>query len=131
MTNNTQDTKSGVLIGRKYDLMERTTKFGEAVIKFVQSIPDSSVNTPLKSQLVRSGTSVGANYAEADGADSKADFRHKIALCRKEAKETAYWIHMFAKAMPDKTDECRILYKEARELTLIFSSIIPKKKLQV
>ncbi len=127
MTNITPDKKLKPLHSKKYDLIERTTKFGEAVIKFVQSIPESSVNTPLKSQLIRSGTSVGANYAEADGSDSKADFRHKISLCKKESKETAYWIHMFAKAVPGRVEDCRTLYQEARELTLIFASILNHK----
>ena len=129
MTNNQQSTRDMEPHHNKiYDLIKRTTKFGEAIIKFVQSIPDSSVNTPLKSQLIRSGTSIGANYSEADGADSKADFRHKISLYKKEAKETTYWIHMFAKALPSRVEDCRTLYQEARELTLIFASILNNKK---
>jgi four helix bundle protein len=67
---------------------------------------------------------MGANYMEADGAESKKDFKHKIGLCKKESKETKHWIRMIAKANEDKTEICRILWKEAQELTLIFSSII-------
>jgi four helix bundle protein len=73
-----------------YDLEERTALFGEAVIEFCLSLPASPVTAPIINQLVRAGTSIGANYCEADEAESKRDFRHKIAICRKEAKETKY-----------------------------------------
>ncbi len=66
---------------------------------------------------------------EADGAESKKDFQHKIAICKKEAKETKHWLRMIAKAEPNRRDECQKLWREAQELTLIFSSILlPKKK---
>jgi len=123
MSNKAQNPKS-----KKYDLAERTAKFGENVIDFVSSLPETSVNRPLKSQMIRSGTSVGANYMEADAAESGRDFNHKIALCKKEAKETTHWLRMIAKANPNKTEKCRKLYQEARELTLIFSSILNKRK---
>jgi len=79
-------------------LEERTAKFGEAITTFAKTIRKNPVNVPLISQLVRSGTSVGANYCEADDAESKRDFRHKIALCRKEARETKHWLRMIATA---------------------------------
>lgn len=123
MTNKVQITKT-----KKYDLGERTAKFGEAIIEFVKSLNNAVVNRPLKSQLVRAGTSIGANYMEADAAESSRDFNHKIALCKKEAKETTYWLRMVAKANPDKKELCRRLYQEARELTLILSSILNKRK---
>ncbi len=65
---------------------------------------------------------------EADAAESGRDFKHKIAICKKESKESMHWLRMIAKANPDKADECRILWKEAHELCLIFSSIIKKTK---
>lgn len=65
---------------------------------------------------------------EADGAESKKDFMHKIALCKKEAKESRHWLRMMAKANPSDTDHCRKLWQEAQELTLIFSSIIRSDK---
>ena len=65
---------------------------------------------------------------EADGAESKKDFRHKIALCKKESKETKHWLKMIAKANPHKNTECQRLFQEAQELTLIFSSILLSKK---
>lgn len=122
MTNKAQNTNT------KYDLAERTAKFGEDIIDFAKSLPEDSINKPLKSQLVRAGTSIGANYMEADAAESRLDFNHKIALCKKEAKETTYWFRIIAKSNPEKIDQCRNLYQEARELTLIFSSILLKRK---
>ncbi|MDI6782580.1 MAG: four helix bundle protein [bacterium] len=113
---------------KKYDLDERTAKLGEAIIDFCNGLIDTSINRPLINQVVRSGTSIGANYLEADGADSKKDFAYRIGLCKREAKETTYWLRMIAKANPNKKDECRKLWKEAHELTLIFSSILNKTK---
>ena len=74
----------------KYDLEERTTKFGQDIIMLAKSLNRDVVNNPLINQLVKSGTSVGANYMEANGASSKRDFRNKICICKKEAKETKY-----------------------------------------
>ena len=112
----------------KYDLEERTARFGEEIIEFVKTLPRDPINDPLIRQVIRAGTSIGANYMEADGAESKKDFRHKIALCKKESKETKHWLRMIAKANPGLKDECKDLWKEAQELTLIFSSILLPKK---
>jgi four helix bundle protein len=111
-----------------YDLEERTARFGEDVIVFAKTIVKDEVSRPLVGQLVRSGTSVGANYMEADGAESRKDFIHKIAICKKEAKETKHWLRMIAKADASKNGECKKLWIEAKELSLIFSSIIVSKK---
>jgi four helix bundle protein len=113
---------------KKYDLEERTAKFGEDVIEFLKALKRDELNKPLISQLVRSSTSIGANYMEADGAESGKDFKHKIAICKKEAKETRHWLRMIAKANPDELNDCRNLWKEAHELTLIFSSMLRPKK---
>jgi len=112
---------------RIYDLEERTARFGENIIDFVKTLPINPINNELISQIVKSGTSVGANYMEADGAESKKDFRHKIAICKKEAKETEHWLRMIAKANPDRKEKCKELWSEAQELTLIFSSILLSK----
>jgi len=112
---------------KKYDLEERTALFGEAIIDFVKILPETSINRPLISQIIRSSTSIGANYMEADGAESKKDFNHKIGICKKESKETMHWLRMLAKANPNKTLECRKLWQESHELALIFSSIIKPK----
>jgi four helix bundle protein len=108
----------------KYDLEERTAIFGEKIIEFVKTIPKSDINNHLIYKLVRAGTSIGANYQEADGAESKKDFKHKISICKKEAKETKHWLRMIGKANPSKLEDTRILWREVQELTLIFSSII-------
>jgi four helix bundle protein len=115
-------------VKKKYDLAERTALFGERIIEFARSLPDPPINRPLISQIVRSGTSIGANYMEADGAESKKDFRHKIGICKKESKETMHWFRMVAKANPVRKTECRELWQEAHELALIFSSILRSKK---
>ena len=94
---------------------------------FAKSLRKDEVNRVLIGQIVRSGTSLGANYMEADGAESKRDFYHKIAICKKEAKETRYWLRMIAKVNSEKLEECRRSWQESQELTLIFSAIILSK----
>lgn len=69
-----------------YDLEERTAKFGENIILFSKQIPKNEITRPIISQLVRSGTSVGANYCEADCAESRKDFEHKLGICKKRIK---------------------------------------------
>lgn len=113
---------------KKYDLEERTAKFGEDIIDFLKTIKIYEINRPLITQLVRSATSIGANYAEADGGVSKKDFRNKIGTCKKESKETKYWLRMIAKANPDRAEDCRKLWKESHELSLIFSKIFSSSK---
>jgi len=112
----------------RFDLGERTAKFGEEIIGFAKTLERKEIIHHLIGQLVSSGTSIGANYMEADGAESKKDFRHKIGICRKESKETKHWLRMISKANPNKNIECRRLSQEAQELTLIFSSILLSKK---
>jgi four helix bundle protein len=107
----------------EFDLEERTAVFGEAVIRFAKTIPKNPVTTPLISQLVRAGTSVGANYCEADDAVSKKDFKNTIGTCRKEARETKLWLRLIAAAEPDLKTEARKLWQEAKELHLIFAAI--------
>ncbi|HOI97706.1 MAG: four helix bundle protein [Minisyncoccales bacterium] len=110
-------------LSNKYELEERTARFGEAVIGFCQSVKQDTISKPLISQLVRAGTSVGANYMEANGACSKKDFANKIFICKKEAQETKHWIRMMAKCCPDKKDILGKIWQEAQELTLIFQKI--------
>lgn len=113
---------------KKFDLEERTAVFGESVILFAKDIPKNTIVVPLINRLIRSATSIGANYMEADGAESGKDFFHKIALCKKEAKETRHWLRMLAVADDSLKVRCRELWREAHELALIFSSIVKKKK---
>jgi four helix bundle protein len=84
-----------------YDLEDRTATFGEAIIAFARRLPETVLVRPLTSQLIRAGTSVGANYCEADEAESKKDFRHKIGICVKEARETEHWLQMMVAAAPE------------------------------
>lgn len=107
----------------KYDLEERTAKFGESVILFCKSLMLDPILAPLVNQLIRSATSIGANYMEANGASSRRDFQNKIYICKKEAQETKHWLRMIAVHSSDKTVEIRSLWKEAQELTLVFQKI--------
>jgi four helix bundle protein len=112
----------------KYDLEERTAIFAERIIEICKKTPKNVVTTPIISQLIRAGTSIGANYCEANGASSKKDFKNKIFICKKEAKETKYWLRLLAKADPELKEECRNLWQEAQELSLIFSKIAANTK---
>ena len=113
---------------RTYNLQERTAKFGESIIIFTQSLPNTATVRPLHLQLVRSGTSIGANYCEAVDAESSRDFIHKVGICKKEANETKYWLRMISIAIPTKKDETEKLWKEAQELNLIFQKSISTAK---
>jgi four helix bundle protein len=112
--------------GRTYDLLERTAVFGEAVVRFAKKIPRNPANDRLIGQFVGAGTSIGANYCEADDAVSKKDFRNKIGTCRKEAKECKFWLRMIAAAEESLKPEARKLWQEAKELHLIFCAIFRK-----
>jgi len=107
-----------------YDLEIRTAKFSEDIVVFARKIKKDIINIPLITQIIRSATSIGANYCEAHGASSKKDFKHKIYICKKEAKETKYWLQIIAKSNPEHTEECRKHWREVQELTLIFSKTI-------
>ena len=106
-----------------YDLEERTARFGETIILFAKKIRWSPVNNRLIDQLVGAGTSVGANYCEADDGVSKADFKHRIGTCRKEARETKFFLRMIAVAEPDLKARLVRFGAKAHELHRIFSRI--------
>lgn len=112
-----------------YNLEERTAQFGERIILFARKIAHSPVNNRLIDQLVGAGTSVGANYCEADDGVSRADFRHRIGTCRKEARETKFFLRMVAVAQPDLKNDAREIWREAHELHRIFSRIWRSTKL--
>lgn len=111
-----------------YDLEERTAVFGEETIKFAKTIPQTIVTRPIIGQFVKSGTSVGANYCEADCAETKKDFEHKMGICKKEAKETKHWLRMIMISVPELKEQAVRLSKEINELVLIFSAIVNKSK---
>ncbi len=108
---------------RRYDLAERTAQFGEAIVMLAKAMPISPVTRRLIDQVVGAGTSVGANYCEANEAESKKVFRQRIATCRKEAKETMHFLRMIGVAHEPAREEARRLWREAKELTLIFAAI--------
>lgn len=109
----------------KYDLEERTAKFGQDVIRLVRKIRADHISKPIISQLIRSSTSIGANYMEASGGESRNDFMHKCFICRKEANESRHFLKMLLAAEPEIN--VVLLQKEAQELVLIFSAITRKK----
>ncbi|MEW6304647.1 MAG: four helix bundle protein [Verrucomicrobiota bacterium] len=115
--------EDGPVEKRVYDLEERTALFGEAIIRFAKKIPQNPVNNRLIDQLVGAGTSIGANYCEADDAVSKKEFKNKIGTCKKESRETKYFLRMVAVAEEHLKPEARVLWQEAKELHLIFSAI--------
>lgn len=112
----------------KYPLEERTAKFGEEVIDFCKSIKQDAITKPIINQLIRSGTSIGANYMEANAASSKKDFRNKIFICKKEAQETKHWLRMIVRSNPEKKEEAGELWQETQELTMIFQKITSSLK---
>jgi four helix bundle protein len=109
--------------GGAFDLAERTAVSGEDVIRLVRHIRRNAVTMPLISQLVRAATSVGANYVEADEAGSKKEFRYRVSVCRREARETQYWLRMLVASDLSVKEPARKCWQEARELVLIFESI--------
>ena len=112
----------------KYELEERVEKFGESIIEMSKKVKINSITKSIVEQLVCSGTSVGANYFEANGASSKKDFINKVYISKKEAKETQHWLRMISKADQSIIEEVRMLYKETQELAMIFSTIITNTK---
>ncbi|MCF7843910.1 four helix bundle protein [Candidatus Gracilibacteria bacterium] len=113
---------------KKYDLEERTAKYGENVISFVKKLPSNDITKRIIPQLVVAATSVGANYCEADCSESNKDFIHKMSIANKEAKESKHYLRMVSTACDEYIKDARILWKEANELNLIFTTIIKKSK---
>ena len=101
------------------------------IIKFVKSTKLTFYNKNILSQLLRSGTSIGANYREANGAESTKDFIHKIAIAKKEAKETEFWLKMLFEAIPETIESEKILLKEVDELIRIFAKIYSTSRLKI
>lgn len=106
----------------KYPLVERTAVFSRNIIKLCKSIKIDLISRPIIDQLVRAGTSIGANYMEASNASSKKDFRNKIYICKKGAQESKYWLSMAKEVSEDEL--ITKLSQEAQELTMIFQKIV-------
>ena len=114
---------------KKYDLEERTFRFAQAVRKFVKKLPKTIANIEDSKQLVKASGSVGANYIEANEALSKKDFLMRIKICRKEAKESKYWLRLVDTNNDTELEkEGKELQNEAHELTCIFGSIVTKNE---
>lgn len=109
---------------KQYPLEERTARLGESVILFCKTLHENTISRPLILQIIRSSTSIGANYMEANGASSPKDFQNKIFICKKEAQETKHWLRMLATCFPERKDQIRVLWHETQELTLILQSIL-------
>ena len=114
---------------RKFDLAERTALLAESTIRIARQIRQDAITKPLISQLIRASGSIGANYAEADEAGTKKEFRYRISLCRRECKETKHWLRLLAVAVDETaTDDLRLIWKEADELIKIFAKIQKNSK---
>lgn len=107
----------------KYELEQRTLDFSKAILNLFKDLPRIDTNKPLMNQLLRSATSIGANYREANGASSKKDFRNKVHICKKEAQETAYWLELLLENNPRSKNVVAPLLDEANQLVLIFGKI--------
>lgn len=107
----------------KYDLEERTSQFGLDIIELCKIIKETTITRPIISQLIRSATSIGANYMEANGASSRKDFANKIYICKKEVQETKHWLRMLIGCDDNLKEKILVLADECRQLILIFQKI--------
>jgi four helix bundle protein len=114
---------------KRYDLEERTFQFAKKVALYCKQLPKTISNVEYSKQVVRASGSTGANYIEANESLSKKDFLMRVKICRKEAKESAYWLHLMSETNEEKfITEGETLSKEAVELKKIFSSIIENSR---
>ncbi|HDH87036.1 MAG: four helix bundle protein [Deltaproteobacteria bacterium] len=104
-------------------LEKRTRKFAVQIIRLSTALPNTPEGKVIRNQITKSGTSIGANYREANRARSKADFKNKIAICESEASETQYWLEVIVDTDWLSWDEVKPEYEECSELLAIFTSI--------
>lgn len=107
----------------KFDLEDRTTNFSKDILRLCKNIRITVINRNIIDQLLRSATSIGANYSEALGGSSKKDFRNKVHICKKEAQETRYWLNLLLEVVPEQEPSIVKLKQESHELVLIFNKI--------
>ncbi|MBI4050188.1 MAG: four helix bundle protein [Candidatus Doudnabacteria bacterium] len=118
---------NGEKLNKPYDLEERTFEFAKAVAVYCKQLPKNASNLEYGKQCIRSSASSGANYIEANESLSKKDFLMRIKICRKEAKESAYWLRLIVETNDEPfSREGNSLMNEAIELKKIFSSILEK-----
>ena len=113
---------------KKYDLEERTLEYSKRIIHLVKAVSKNTINFNLTDQVIRSGTSMGANYREANETETKKDFLFRIRICRKEGKETIYWLNLIIEANPELNERIQPLLQETTELVKIFAAILEKSK---
>ncbi|MDD5568388.1 MAG: four helix bundle protein [Candidatus Omnitrophica bacterium] len=109
---------------KKYDLEDRTLLFAKACIDLCKIFIRNTINIELISQLIRSSSSVGANYREANDSTTKKDFYHRIGICRREAKESKYWLELLLHSNKNISNSIEPLIDEALQLARIFASIV-------
>lgn len=109
-------------MNRAFDLEDRTIKFSQEIVSFCKTHQKNKLIQPLLLQLIRSASSIGANYVEANNSCSKKDFRNKIYICKKESQETKYWLKVINSSIDSEAIEA--LWQEAHELNLIFQKIV-------
>ena len=100
ITNSKQIPSTNVKNSKQYDLEDRTMEFSKRLIRLVKALPKNDINFILGRQVIRSGTSIGANYREANETETKKDFQFRLRISRKEAKETVYWFNLIIEANP-------------------------------
>ncbi len=114
---------------KKYDLEDRTLEFAKKIRDFIKELPKTVTNNEYNKQLIRSSGSIGANYIEANESLSKKDFIMRIKICRKESKESIYWLHLIdIENINNFKKEKRLLINKATELMKIFSAIMRKSE---
>jgi len=112
---------------QKFDIQERTFKFAVRVVKLVNRLPRTVAGVEIGRQVVRSATSIGSNVEEADAAESKRDFIHKMSIAHKEARETRYWLRVIQAALLNN-DKVQALIQESDELVRILYTIVEKAR---
>ncbi|MCX6825626.1 MAG: four helix bundle protein [candidate division SR1 bacterium] len=106
-----------------YDLKERVLLFSKQLLRYIKTVYITDINKNIVNQVLRSGTSIGANYCEANGASSKRDFANKIYICKKESKETAYWLELLSEITNTASAQLENIIKESKEIARIFNKI--------
>lgn len=119
---------TNILNTKPYNLEDRTLEYAKRIIHLCKAVPRNIINDVLIKQLMRSGTSIGANYREANETETKKDFLFKIRICRKESKESIFWLNLIIESNPDLKIKILPLVKETEELLKIFASICIKSK---
>jgi four helix bundle protein len=114
----------------KHELEKRTRDFSLRLIRFVEALPKNKASEVIGSQVLRSGTSIGANYREANRAESANDFIHKLSIVEKEAAETQYWLELLSEAGLGSPSELDALLRECGELLAIFTAACRTAKLK-